>query len=169
MKTLLSYVGISLLGIMFFQACGQSEQEEFVYDQQAVQDSLEQVYAAQMEELRQDSIAQAEAERIAAEEAEPVIEYSENGEYSVQVEAWRSREKAQNQAEKWKERGFDRAFVVEYGNSNIGDLWFRIRIGQFNTVDMANTLKEKIEGEYNVQAWISKGGAPLESRSITSD
>lgn len=168
MKTLLSYIGISLLGIMLFQACGQSE-EEFVYDQQAVQDSLEQVYEAQMEQMRQDSIAQAEAERIAAEEAEPVIEYSENGEYSVQVEAWRSRTKAQTQAENWKERGFERAFVVEYGNSDIGDLWFRIRIGQFDTAEMANMLKEEIEDDYNTQAWISKTGIRYDSGSMTSD
>lgn len=168
MKTLLSYIGISLLGIMLFQACGQSE-EEFVYDQQAVQDSLEQVYEAQMEQMRQDSIAQAEAERIAAEEAEPVIEYSENGEYSVQVEAWRSRTKAQTQAENWKERGFERAFVVEYGNSDIGDLWFRIRIGQFDTAEMANMLKEEIEDDYNTQAWISKTGNRYDSGSMTSD
>ncbi len=168
MKTLLSYIGISLLGIMLFQACGQSE-EEFVYDQQAVQDSLELVYAAQMEQMRQDSIAQAEVERIAAEEAKPLIEYSENGQYSVQVEAWRSRDKAQAQAEKWKERGFDRAFVVEYGDKNAGDLWFRIRIGQFDTIDMAKTLKELLEDDYNTQSWVSKAGISVKERAITSD
>lgn len=160
MKKLLSYIVISLMGIMLFQACGQ-EEEEFEYDQQAVQDSLEQAYEAEMEQMRQDSIAQAEADSIAAAEAEPEIEYSENGEYSVQVEAWRSRTKAESQASEWKDRGFDRAFVVEYGNNDSGDLWYRIRIGQFDTVEMATMLKEELENEYNAQAWISKAGAPL--------
>ncbi|MEX0660689.1 MAG: SPOR domain-containing protein [Balneolaceae bacterium] len=155
MKNLLSYIGIALMGILLFQACGQTE-EEIEYDQEAVQDSLEQVYEAEMEQMRQDSIAQAEADSIAAAEAEPDIEYSDNGEYSVQVESWRSREKAQAQAEEWKERGFDHAFVVEYGDSDVGDLWFRIRIGQFDTIEMATDLKEQLEEDYNVQSWISK-------------
>lgn len=168
MKKLLSYIGISLMGIMLFQACGQTE-EEFEYDQQAVQDSLEQAYEAEMEQMRQDSIAQAEADSIAEAEAEPVIEYSENGEYSVQVGAWRSRAKAESQASAWKDRGFDRSFVVEYGNEDTGDLWYRIRIGQFDTVEMASTLKEELENEHDVQAWISKAGVSLDSDDQTSD
>ncbi len=168
MKNLFSYIGISLIGLFLIQACGQTEQE-IEYDQQAVQDSLEQVYEAQMAEIRQDSIAQAQAESIVAAEAEPDIQYSENGDYVVQVEAWRSQSKAESQASQWKERGYDRSFVVEYGNSDIGDLWFRVRIGQFDSADMANTLKNKLEEEYNAQSWVSRAGAPIESGAMTSD
>ncbi|MEX0648439.1 MAG: SPOR domain-containing protein [Balneolaceae bacterium] len=163
MKIITGYVVVAFLSIAFLQGCGPSE-EELRQQELARLDSLQQVYQAEMEQMRQDSLAQAEqseAETEPEEESLPSFSYSESGEFSVQIEAWRSREKAENQAERWRQRDFDRAFVVEYGNPEGGDVWYRVRLGKFDTYEMASNFKAFIETNHNTTTWVSRAGEPL--------
>lgn len=151
------------------QACS-PEETETEQDQQAVQDSLAQVYEAEMEQMRQDSLARVREDSIAAaeerEQREASIEYSESGDFVVQVEAWRSEEKARQQASEWRNRGYDRAFVVSYGNEETGDVWYRVRIGQFNSREMAVRLQNNLDEEYNAVSWVSVIGQPVEEDAM---
>jgi septal ring-binding cell division protein DamX len=158
MKTALGYLIVAGLAILLIQGCGPSEEELREQErarQQAVQDSLQLVYEAQMEQMRQDSIEQARLDSIAAAEAKRTFEYSDTGRFAVQIESWRSEAKAQAQANRWKERGFENTFVVKYGDEDSGDVWYRVRIGRFDTREMAENMTSALREDYGQDSWIS--------------
>jgi cell division protein FtsN len=172
MKSALIYITTIILSIAMLQACA-PEEAEVERDQQAIQDSLEQAYEAEMEQMRQDSIAQVREDSLRAareqERREDRIEYSENGEFVVQIEAWRSQEKAQQQADQWIDRGYNRAYVVSYGNENTGDVWYRVRIGHFNSREMAERLQTRLDEELSTVSWVSRTGQPVEVDAMQTD
>lgn len=169
MKSTLIYITTIFLTVAMLQACS-PEEPEVEQSPEATQDSLEQAYEAEMEQMRQDSIARAQDDSLAAtreeESQETDIEYSENGDFVVQIEAWRSEEKAQQQADQWTNRGYDQAYVVSYGDEDSGNVWYRVRIGQFDTREMANRLQNKIEDDYGVESWVSLTGQPVEEEAM---
>lgn len=157
MKRIVIFLVTSALAISLLNACGPSE-EEIERREQARQDSLEQVRQQRLEQQRQDSIEQARQDSIrAAEEREKErrIEFDSDGAFSVQVESWRSEEKAEQQVQKWVDRGYENAYVVKYGNEDTGDVWFRVRLGYLATRDMAEKLRDKLQRENNEPSWIS--------------
>lgn len=156
MKTLINLIFVSFLAVTILQACGPSE-EELRQQQIARQDSLRQVYQAQMEQMRLDSLRQAEEESIAPEEEDDSeIEFTETGRFTVQIESWRSKEKADAQAQRWIERGHSRAYVMKFGNEDSGDVWYRVRMGRFDSREMAEKFKAKLARDYNKESWISE-------------
>lgn len=141
--------------------CGPSEEEQRKAEQ-ARQDSLEEVRQQRLEEQRQDSIARAdsikaaeEAQEAEEEEERMDVAFDEDGNFAVQVEAWRSRRKAEEQIEKWQNRGFENAFVVQHGNEDTGDVWFRVRLGRLSTQEAARNLQAQIKENYGANSWIS--------------
>lgn len=174
MKRIVIFLVTSALAISLLNACGPSE-EEIERREQARQDSLEQVRQQQLEQQRQDSIEQARQDSIQAakerEEERNRIEFDEDGSFAVQVESWRSQEKAEQQVQKWVDRGYENAYVVEHGNEDTGDVWYRVRLGYLATQDMAQKLKDKIQREYNEPSWISttNGNQSSESSAEASE
>lgn len=160
MKISSGLLAFTIVTINIFSGCGPSE-DELEQQELALQDSLEQVYQEEVEEMRRDSLARTNQNNVEPQNENPVsrtssFEYSENGTYTVQIEAWRSESKAYNQAEMWKQRDFDRAFVIKYGNPEAGDVWYRVRLGKFETFEMAQNFKSMLEAEYNAESWVSK-------------
>lgn len=164
MKTFLIYLltGVTLVSLL--TACGGESQQEQQQREQARKDSLEQV-RQQAQQQRMDSLAkvqkQAEADSLEAqkkeeEEARNPIEFDPNGPLAVQVEAWRSRTKAQQQVSKWQDRGFPNAYVVKHGNPDTGNIWFRVRLGQVASETMAERLGKRIQQQYNEKYWIAE-------------
>lgn len=160
----------ALVTIVLFNACGPSE-EELAQQELARQDSLEQVYQQEAEEIRQDNpdqLNQADQTNQDESATDPnnlnetptSFEYSENGTFTVQIEAWRSERKARNQAEMWKQRNFDHAFVIKYGDAEAGDIWYRVRLGKFETREMAQNFKAMLKKDYNTESWVSKTNEP---------
>jgi septal ring-binding cell division protein DamX len=174
MKKILIYVITAGLAISILQSCGPSEEElrqQAEAERQARQDSLERVWQAEIEQMQRDSIEQARQDSIALaeqsaleasldEEEElqmaeaPQIEFRENGNFTVQVRSWRSEDKAEEHADMWRDRGFEHVYTEKYGDEEIGDVWFRVRLGKIATHDMAKRLQEKIREEYNTDSWI---------------
>ncbi|WP_445665373.1 SPOR domain-containing protein [Fodinibius sp. AD559] len=157
MKRVVIFLITSAIAISMLQACGPSE-EEIQQREQARQDSLEQVKQQRLEQQRQDSIEQARQDSIEAAKRERErnrIKYDNNGAFSVQVEAWRSKEKAEAQVQKWVDRGYENAYVVKMGNEETGDIWFRVRLGRVATKDMAKKLQDKLMRNHNEKSWIS--------------
>lgn len=149
-----------VLAIFLINACGPSE-EELQREEQARQDSLEQAREQQREEIRQDSLEKARADSIEQaqeeeqEEEEEAIVFDEDGNFSLQVESWRSEDRAEQNVSAWKERGFDNAYVVKYGDEERGDVWFRVRLGRAADREAAEKAGELLADEYNVDYWIS--------------
>lgn len=168
MKKIISIIIISGLSFAFLNACGPGEEDlrlQAEAEEQARQDSLDQVRQAEMEQMWQDSIEQARQDSVAlaeqqAEEEEREreealrIQFTEDGNYTVQVRSWRSEDKAEEHAQLWRNRGFEHVYVEQYGNPNLGDVWFRVRMGNVPTRDMAHRLQERIKQEYDTESWI---------------
>ncbi|MDZ7694826.1 MAG: SPOR domain-containing protein [Balneolaceae bacterium] len=174
MKNIVVYLLTATVIIFTATACGPS-QEEQERREKARQDSLEQVRQQQMEQQRMDSIAaakkQARADSIAAakkaEEEKASIKFDPNGSIAVQVEAWRSRAKAQAQVSKWQERGFTDAYVVKHGNADTGNIWFRVRLGRVASMDMAEKLGKQLQNEYDEPYWVGEVQGEGETPSQT--
>ncbi len=168
MKKIVIYGITTCLSIALLHACGPSEEElrqQAEAERQAEQDSLQRVWEAEMEQLRQDSLEQARqdsialAEEMAAEEERERerasrIEFADNGNFTVQVRSWRSEEKAEEHADRWRERGFEHVYVQQFGDMATGDVWFRVRIGNVATHEMAKRLQEKLKEEYDTDSWV---------------
>lgn len=147
--------------MLFFSlaACGESEEERQAR-LQAYQDSLravEQAKVAEMMAQMQDSIDAAEAEEMPMEE-EPESTSTglvEDGNFVVQVGAWRSEEKAQSFVNKWADRNYPNAYVVKIGDEATGDVWFRVRVGDFNTKSEAENFGVELSSEINSGYWVA--------------
>ncbi len=171
MKRVVIFLITSAMAISMLQACGPSE-EEIQQREQARQDSLERVQQQRLEQQRQDSIEQARQDSIEAAQKERErnrIEYDSDGAFAVQVEAWRSKEKAEEQIPKWVDRGYENAYVVKMGNEETGDVWFRVRLGRVATKDMAEKLQDKLMNNHNAKSWISMAMDEQESNTTESD
>jgi cell division protein FtsN len=154
MRHLIIYVAVGAISIGLLNACGPSE-EEIQRREQARQDSLEQVRQQQLEQQRRDSIEKARQDSIRREKERNHIEFVDKGPYAVQLEAWRSEVKAKNQANVWKERGYEGAYVLKGGNEETGNVWFRVRLGYLETKEMAEKLQDKLRRKHNKDSWIS--------------
>lgn len=169
MKTFAFYAIAALLSITLLQACGSDDITE-QQDQQAIEDSLAQAdQAAEREQMRRESLEQARADSIAAEEERRRVDFSDAGEYVVQVEAWRSQEKAEQQAEEWKQKGYDRATVIMFGSEGTGDVWYRVRLGEFDSREMAERLRGNLTEDYEAQAWVSRKDATVAPEPLHGD
>lgn len=159
MKQWIIFSIITAISIGMLNGCGPSEEEQRRAEQ-ARQDSLEQIRQRQLEQQRKDSIAQARADSLAAQEEEESedqidVTFDPDGAYAVQVEAWRSEQKAESQVDKWVDRGFENAFVVKHGQEETGDVWFRVRLGRLSSPEAAQGLQEQLREQYDAPSWIS--------------
>lgn len=145
---------IIALTLLLAAGCGPSDEEQQQQQEQARQDSLEQV-RQRMEQQRQDSLARARQDSMQQrEERRSSVTFSDSGAFTLQVESWRSRAKAQQRADMWKERGYDHAYIVQHGTAETGDVWYRVRLGRVNSREEARQLQQNLKQEYQVDAWI---------------
>lgn len=156
MKTNKDLFLIALFTVIAIQACGPSE-EELQQREQARLDSLNQVRVEQMAQARMDSLAavqrQQEEEARAAAELRN-INYVSDGSFSVQIGSWRSEAKANEHVEMWKSRGFEKAYVVKFGDESTGDVWFRVRMGNVATLAEAEKLMLVLMADHQTESWI---------------
>lgn len=159
MKKLNIFVLLLVVLGVTIQSCGPSE-EELRAAEQARLDSLRQVEQqriALLTKAREDSLAK-EAEKRALEEDEARIKFAENGNYAIQVGAWRSEEKARSFVQLWSDREYPTVYVAQFGDEKMGDIWYRVRIGFFDSKAEAEKLGVQLSEEINTGYWISKVG-----------
>lgn len=152
-----------LLAVLLFtfSACGESEEERRAREQARL-DSLravEQARVAEMMAQMQDSIDAAEATEPEMDSTDNTpsgsYEFVEDGSYVVQVGAWRSEDKAQSFVDKWADRNYPSSYVVKHGNEATGDVWFRVRIGNFGDKASAEQLGAELANEINTGYWVA--------------
>ncbi|MFY0684184.1 MAG: SPOR domain-containing protein [Balneola sp.] len=147
-----------VLGLTMLQACGETEEQRRAKEQ-ARMDSLlkvqQQEIAAEMARLEAENAAKADSAEM---EEEPTMEYSftENGQYAVQVGAFRSEDKAKGYISKWSDRNYPSAYTVKVGEEEYGDVWFRVRVGFFSSKADAEMLGAELAKEMNSGYWVSK-------------
>jgi cell division septation protein DedD len=144
-------------------ACGETEEERRAKER-ARMDSLRQVQqqqiAEEMARLEQENAADStQTEEGTTEEMmDNTTGYSfvDQGEYAVQVGAFRSEDKAKGYIAKWSDRNYPSAYTVKVGEEQYGDVWFRVRVGYFGTKEEAARLGAELAKEINSGYWVSK-------------
>jgi cell division septation protein DedD len=71
--------------------------------------------------------------------------------YTVQVASCESRDYAEYLAAKYTERGFT-SYITTFTHN--GQLYYRVRVGPFDTRAQAAEVKAKIDDKYSVSGWI---------------
>ncbi|MEQ9264383.1 MAG: SPOR domain-containing protein [Balneolaceae bacterium] len=56
---------------------------------------------------------------------------------------------------KWEDRNYPSAYVVKIGDEATGDVWFRVRVGFFDTKEGAETFGAELSQEINSGYWVS--------------
>lgn len=141
--------------LMALTQCGDDSVDTARSQEQAKRDSLERVQAERQATLA----AEATPESVSEPERGPfdlaAVRYDADGRFAVQVGSWRSETKADSLSSIWKSRGFDTAFVEEYGNRTTGDVWFRVRLGRISSRAHADGLAQHVRNRYKVQSWVA--------------
>lgn len=146
--------------IFFISACGGETKEEKQARLQAYKDSLQSAQQAKIAEMMasvQDSIdaAIALSEMRALEKASGAeYGFSKDGSYVVQIGAWRSKAKAQSYVNSWCKRNYQNVFITKKGDESTGDVWYRVRIGYFSTLDNAENFGSELSTEINSSYWV---------------
>ena len=160
MKNFSLYTVLLAVTFMTFTACGESEAEKQA-KLQAKLDSAriaEQQKIADMMAAYEDSVNAANPggmEEAQEESAAMSGSISESGSYVVQVGAWRSEEKAQSFVDQWSDRNYPSSYVVKTGTEETGDVWFRVRVGNFETRDAAKEFGASLAAEINSGYWVA--------------
>ncbi|MFP8489516.1 SPOR domain-containing protein [Gracilimonas sp. Q87] len=160
MKNLSIYTLVFAFALISIQGCGPSEEERRAAEQARL-DSLRQVEQQRIEQLmqaREDSLARV-AEQQAMEEEEEEEKsgnFAENGNYAVQVGAFRSETQANSYRDKLRERNYPNVYTVKVGDEKTGDIWFRLRVGFFANEADAEAFGAKLGQELNTGYWVSK-------------
>tara|TARA_B100001093_G_C26292351_1_gene785816 strand:- start:167 stop:631 length:465 start_codon:yes stop_codon:yes gene_type:complete len=130
-------------------SCGESEADLLAREQARI-DSLRVAEQAALEarmQAVQDSLAAVEAAQLAEEATKTAYTFDENGIYVLQTGAWRSEVKANLIADRWSRR-VSAAYVVQSGDETSGDVWFRVRIGYFPTMQDAQNFGDEMGLSY---------------------
>lgn len=152
------YTLLLAVTFMTLTACGESEAERAAREQARL-DSLrtveQQRIAALMAAMEDSTNAAAEVPEIIEESSPSGFTFSEDGSFMVQVGAWRSEEKAQSFVNKWEDRNYPSSYIVKIGDEATGDVWFRVRVGFFDSKEGAETFGAELGQEINSGFWVS--------------
>lgn len=137
-----------------FIACGKSD-EDLRKEEQARRDSLENARALRQAEITSEVEGEAKSGNGAASNLDiSTLRFTETGNSTVQVGAWRSETKAEALVDVWKKRGFGQAYMESTGNAATGDVWFRVRLGRMESKSSADALANHVKQKYGVNAWV---------------
>lgn len=68
--------------------------------------------------------------------------YTDGKIYSVQVSSWKKKDKAEKEVRALKQRGLN-AYIVEITLEALRGTWYRVRVGDFKTIDEAKEFSKK--------------------------
>lgn len=158
MKHLGIYTIVIAFALIMIQGCGPSEEEKRAAEQARL-DSLRQVEQQRIEQLmqaREDSLARvAEQQAMEEEEEKSSANFAEDGQYAVQVGAFRSETQANSYRDKLRDRDYPSVYTVKVGEEETGDIWFRLRVGFFASEADAENFGAKLGEELNTGYWVS--------------
>lgn len=82
------------------------------------------------------------------------VEVTEDGQFTVQISAWRSSINAKREVERFQRAGYN-AFVERADIPSKGGLWYRVRVGQFSTRAEAERQARELEVQLDTGYWIT--------------
>ncbi|MFN3695653.1 MAG: SPOR domain-containing protein, partial [Ignavibacterium sp.] len=69
--------------------------------------------------------------------------FTDGYKYCVQASSWRNKTKAESEVQRLKSLGYN-AFIVEANLPELDGVWYRVRVGFFDTLDEARKIRTAI-------------------------
>jgi cell division protein FtsN len=85
----------------------------------------------------------------------PQVVVETDGKYTVQVSSWRTRRRAEQDAERFSEKGFN-AYVQSADIPELGGTWYRVRVGSYATQGEAREMAEQLAGLLESGFWLDR-------------
>jgi cell division protein FtsN len=79
----------------------------------------------------------------------------EDGKYTVQVSSWRTRRRADQDAERFAEKGFN-AYVQQAYIPSLDGTWYRVRVGSYATLAEARETAAQLAGLLESGFWLDR-------------
>ena len=64
--------------------------------------------------------------------------------YCIQISSWRARGKAESEAKRLESEGY-KAFIVVAELPELDGIWYRVRVGYYNSLDEVNKIRERVK------------------------
>ena len=80
---------------------------------------------------------------------------SGSGDYTVQVSAWMTQQKADEEASRLSAAGYT-AFVED--GFVAGETWYRVRVGRYATMEEAQQAAAQLQPMMESQIWVARVG-----------
>ncbi|RKX27507.1 MAG: hypothetical protein DRP47_06440 [Candidatus Zixiibacteriota bacterium] len=152
----LGILGIIVLAVLLTLSCSKKKEEVAQLEQEMLAESAGGDSAvdsvALTDTLGMENNQAMDARAIPEEiELEPLPEGPTGTGYTVQVAGCESRAYAQHLVEVYRDRGYD-PYVT---NKTVdGQLYYRVRVGQFESLQEARALKVELLDKYSIVAWV---------------
>jgi cell division septation protein DedD len=79
----------------------------------------------------------------------------EDGKYTVQVSSWRTRRRAEEDAERYTAKGFN-AYVQEAYIPSKDGTWYRVRVGRYASQNDAEQMASQLAGLLEAGFWVDR-------------
>ena len=102
-----------------------------------------------------DSAVPTAAKSMSKPTIKPVPVRVRQGNFTVQIGAFRSESRAHEAISKYKNMGYD-AYIEETKVEGSDRVWFRVRIGRFQRSSEAKRIADELNARGNIKAWVDK-------------
>jgi len=149
----LHWIALFLLALVLLVGCSEDTKKEAAkLEQEMMGEEAADTATAAVEDTLGEISEPMDAGAVPEEEEDVYVPSQPEGSgYTIQVASCESMEYAQHLIEKYSERGYEPYMTrVEVD----GQLYYRVRIGNFQAKSEAVSLKAELMDRYSVQAWI---------------
>jgi cell division protein FtsN len=85
----------------------------------------------------------------------PQVVIDAEGKYTVQVSSWRTRRRAELDAQRFSAKGFN-AYVQSAEIPELGGTWYRVRVGSYATRGEAREMADQLAGLLESGYWVDR-------------
>jgi len=143
-------ISLLLIGVFFISCSKKSEEEQAA--SKAAADTVQVAVPQPQEGTPESPVADLQKQSSKPNVSSIVAE--ENGMYTIQVSAWRTRSKAEREARRFRDLGLE-ARVESADLPELGGRWYRVRIGHFAGVtDAKDFWHAELQAVVDNDIWI---------------
>jgi len=89
----------------------------------------------------------------------PQVVMDTEGKYTVQVSSWRTQRRAERDAQRFSDKGFN-AYVQSAYIPALGGTWYRVRVGGYATKPEAREMAARLAGLLESGYWVDRYRKP---------
>jgi len=89
----------------------------------------------------------------------PQVVMDTEGKYTVQVSSWRTQRRAERDAQRFSDKGFN-AYVQTAYIPSLGGTWYRVRVGGYATKPEAREMAARLTGMLESGYWVDRYRKP---------